>query len=134
MFWEPPEQDLGGATKVVRGPKCVAVKITGAAQHVENTSNTPHVVGQACQGWSKQSKVGPKLGVPKLLREAPAGGQSWPKSQSLRLGGQSLGNLQNLNFCVKMSMQPRLFLHGMTKQNKQNMCFHLGPVLCTCGF
>ncbi len=43
------------------------------------------MVGQACQGWSKQSKVGPKLGVPKLFWEAPAGGQSWPKSQSLRV-------------------------------------------------
>jgi hypothetical protein len=47
---------------------------------------------------------------------------------------QAKGNLQKLKLLCEMSIQPRLFCTGLEKQNNQNMCFHLGSVLCTCGF
>jgi hypothetical protein len=39
---------LGGANKVVRGPKCDREN-NNAAQHAENTSRTSHVVGHGSQ-------------------------------------------------------------------------------------
>ncbi len=92
--------------------KCVQ-KATGAAQHVENTSNKPHVVGHHRPNGNRRSAVGdqflatkkvkngPKLGVPEAVREPP--------KLSKKSKFQSLEESAKTKLLCEMSIQSRLF-------------------------
>ncbi len=90
-------------------------------------------IGDKTGGPNRRSIFGAQKG-PKKSKIGCSGGCPGATKVGQKVKVPKFGESAKTKLLCEMSIQSRLFLDCLKKQNRQNVCFHLGPVLCACDF